>query len=191
MGVNELDPQYLGHLSIPNRDLRALCELWLAKKGTRLMPGRSDFDPGDIPGRLWPMVMMVDVCRGDAGIRFRYRRVGMSFVDALGHDPTGMFLDEVLPAQSEHAEYVIGLYLRMVAKRRPIYSENLFTLAGDAQAKLTRRLILPLSRDGATVDMALAAHVFEYDVPRIQEMRRDSPARVQEIVTDSPVPLTD
>lgn len=191
MGVNELDPQYLGHLSIPNRDLRALCELWLAKKGMRLMPGRSDFDPGDIPGRLWPMVMMMDVCRGADGIRFRYRRVGMSFVDALGHDPTGLYLDEVLPARSEHTEYVIGLYRRVVARRCPIYSENLFTLAGDTRAKVTRRLILPLSRDGATVDIVLVGHVFEYDMPRIQAMWRDGPARAREIVTDGTVPRTE
>jgi hypothetical protein len=177
-----MDPQYLGHLSIPNDDLRALCELWLAKKGTRLMPGRSDFDPGDIPGRLWPMVMMLDVCRDDDRIRFRYRRVGMRFVDAFGRDPTGLFMDDVLPAPSEHGEYVIGLYLQAVTTRRPIYSENIFTVIEGAYPKLTRRLILPLSRDGETVDMALVGHAFEYDLSRLRAMRRDAPALVREVV---------
>lgn len=137
-GEPETEPQYLGHLSIPNDDLRALCEVWLAKKGARPMPGRSDFDPGDIPGRLWPAVMMLDVCREDFRTRFRYRRVGMRFVDAFGRDPTDLFLDDVLP----------------------------------------------LSRDGETVDMALVGHAFDYDLPRLRTMRRDAPALVREIVAE-------
>ncbi len=72
----------------------------------------------------------------------------------------------------------------MVTTRRPIYSENIFTVRGDASPKLTRRLILPLSRDGETVDMALAGHAFEYDLPRLRKLRRDARALVREVVAD-------
>ncbi len=107
------------------------------------------------------MVMMLDACRDDDRIRFHYRRVGMRFVDA------------------------VGLYLQAVTTRRPICSENIFTVIEGAYPKLTRRLILPLSRDGETMDMALAGHAFEYDLPRLRAMRRDAPALVREVVADS------
>ncbi|HTZ77557.1 MAG TPA: PAS domain-containing protein [Stellaceae bacterium] len=170
--------------SIKSADLLALYELWLARRRGRRVPGRADFDPGDIPGRLWPLVMMVDVCREPERIRFRYRRVGMSFVEALGRDPTGLFLDEVLAVQTPHADYVAGLYLRMIADRRPIYSENIFTVDGKARGKLTRRLLLPLSRDGEEVDMAMVGHVFEYDPSWASAPRSATLPSVQEILPD-------
>ena len=184
-----MDAQYLGHLSIPNGNLRTLCALWLARRAGRLMPSRSDFGPGDIPAPLWPMVMMLDVCRAADRTRFRYRRVGMSFVDAVGRDPTGMFLDEVMPTPSAHTDFVTGLYLRAATRQCPIYSENLFTWNGKVGSKLTRRLILPLSRDGAAVDMLLAGHVFDYDLPQVLAMRGKAPPRVQEIVPNDTLSL--
>jgi len=180
-----VNAQYLGHLSIPNRNLRTLCELWLAKRGSRPLPSRSEFGPGDIPAALWPMVMMLDVCRAQDRVRFRYRRVGMSFVEAVGSDPTGMFLDEVLPTPSAHTDFVSGLYLRAATRGCPIYSENLFTWGGRTGAKLTRRLILPLSHDGVEVAMLLAGHVFDYDTQQVLAMRASTAPRALEIVPNS------
>jgi hypothetical protein len=44
---------------------------------------------------------------------------------------------------------------------RPIYTENIFALSGQAVPMRTKRVSLPMSYDGDTVDVALAGHVFE------------------------------
>ena len=44
-----------------------------------------------------------------------------------------------------------------------MYTENVFVLRhGQSDPMSTRRVSLPLSRDGVTVDRVLAAHVFDY-----------------------------
>lgn len=143
--------------------LQFVYEYWLSKRRGRLMPSRADLDPTELPVKLWPIIMLLDVVREGGRIRFRYRRVGGEFVREFGRDPTGGFLDEALPVRAGFRDYVVGMYQELVACRWPIYSENRFGLGGQLLARLTKRLSLPLSSDGTTVDMALACHVFEYD----------------------------
>ena len=127
------------------------------------MPSRTDIDPLEIKGAIWPHIMMLDVvCEGDT-LRFRYRRIGAVFSGALGQDPTGKFIDEVLPDKTGYQEYILGIYREIVERRKPMYTENTFELTGQMLPMLTKRLSLPLSNDGFTVNMMLAAHVFQYD----------------------------
>lgn len=127
------------------------------------MPSRADLDPTELPGRLWPNITLLDVIRDDGRLRFRYRRVGGEFVKALGHDPTGRFFDDVLPARAGYRDYVIGIYSQVALSGVPLYAESTFMLDGQTVPMLTRRVVLPLSRDGKGVDMILAGHTFEYD----------------------------
>lgn len=126
------------------------------------MPCRADIDPVEIPGDIWPHMMLLDVLWQGRVPRFRYRRVGEVFWRALGQEPTGRFVDEVLPETAGYRGYVVGIYEEMTVRRRAMYTENIFTLDGQAVPMLTKRVSLPLSRDGETVDMVLAGHVFEY-----------------------------
>jgi hypothetical protein len=125
------------------------------------MPRRSDIDPLEIPGDLWPHTMLLDVLWREGVPRFRYRRVGQIFWRALGQEPTGRFVDEVLPDTAGYRDYVNGVYAEMATCRRPMYTENIFTLDGQAVPMLTKRVSLPLSNDGETVNMAFAGHVFD------------------------------
>jgi hypothetical protein len=146
---------------LDNADLQALLDYWLAKRGDHAMPSRADLDPLDLPAPLWPRITLFDVVQGEDGPRFRYRRVGAVFVQAFGWDPTGRFLDDVLPVGSRQRDYVVGLYRDVVAVRKPVYSENTSWRDGAQQPhRWTQRLALPLSNDGDVVDMILAAHVF-------------------------------
>ena len=129
--------------------------------GSRALPRRADLDALEIPVRLWPHIMVVAVIRVGSGTRFRYRRAGGEFVAAFGRDPSGGFLDDTLPVRGGYRDCVIGLYARVVLRRRASYSENTFTLAGQATPRLARRLILPLSNDGGEVDTLFTAHFFE------------------------------
>lgn len=126
------------------------------------MPSRADIDPAEIPAAIWPNTMLLDVLWHGATPRFRYRRVGEVFWRALGQEPTGRFIDEVLPETAGYRVYVVGIYTEMAKRRRPMYTENVFTLEGQAVPMLTKRVSLPLSYDGERVDMVLAGHVFEY-----------------------------
>jgi hypothetical protein len=142
--------------------LRRLYEYWRAQRKDRLLPARRDIDPVEIPAEIWPHTMLLDVVWDSRCPRFRYRRVGDVFWRALGQEPTGRYLDEVLPETAGYRRYVLEIYTEMAIRRRPMYTENIFTLDGQAVPMLTKRVSLPLSQNGETVDMALAGHVFEH-----------------------------
>jgi len=152
---------------LPDPHLDALYRYWSSQRNGRAMPSRADIDPLEIPGEIWPHTMLLDVLWRDGRPRFRYRRVGDVFWRALGQEPTGRLIDEVLPETAGYRDYILGIYREMATRRCAIYTENIFTLDGQAVPMLTRRVSLPLSTDGIAVDMALAGHVFEHDrLPR-------------------------
>lgn len=142
--------------------LDSLYRYWMSRRQGRAMPARRDIDPTEIPGAIWPHIMIVDVEHGGDAPRFRYRRVGAVFWRALGQEPTGKYVDEVLPETASYREYVLGIYNEVVAQRRGLYTENIFTLDGQSIPMLTKRVSLPLSADGEKVEMILGGHVFEY-----------------------------
>lgn len=148
---------------IGDTGLAFLYQYWCRKKRGHVLPGRADIDPTEIPGKLWPSLMLLDVLRDGGAIRFRYRLVGTSFTHAFARDPTHEFVDEALPTRAGYRDYIVNMYLELVAAKKAIYSENLFALDGQPVPMVTKRLSLPLASDGDTVDMALAAHTYEHD----------------------------
>lgn len=124
----------------------------------------EDIDPIELPKAVQPNLMLLDVLpTPDGPPRFRYCRVGGVFWRAGGNDPTGRYVDEILPRTAGYRDYVVGIYQEMAATRRPMYTENFFILHhGQSDPMSTKRVSLPLSRDGENVAMALAAHVFDY-----------------------------
>jgi hypothetical protein len=147
---------------LPDERLERLYQHWLGKRRGRAMPSRADIDPLEIPTEIWPYTMLLDVVWENGVPRFRYRRVGDVFWRLAGREPTGLFIEDVLPEKAGYRRYVIGIYQEMVARRMAIYTENSFTLAGRGTEMLTRRVSLPLSSDGEAVNMVLAGHVFEH-----------------------------
>jgi hypothetical protein len=143
--------------------LALLYRYWRGKKRGDLLPRRADIDPTELPGTLWPSLMLLDVVGAPGAIRFRYRLVGTAFTHAFARDPTHEFVDEALPTRSGYRDFIVNMYLELVRIRKPIYSENLYALDGQPMPMVTKRLSLPLSSDGAAVDMAMAAHAYEYD----------------------------
>ena len=141
--------------------LERLYHLWRGKCAGRAMPSRADIDPLEIPGEIWPYTMLLDVAWEGERPRFRYRRVGEIFWRD-GHEPTGKYIDEALPRKAGYRDYVVGIYEEMARSGKPLYSESSFTLEGRAEPMLIKRVSLPLSGDGARVNMALAGHVFEH-----------------------------
>lgn len=165
-----------GEATIADARLRALFDYWAGKRGERAMPARADLDPLEIP-TLLPIIGLVDVL--DGGARFRYRLVGTEIVDVAGHDPTGRFLDEVLP-DSGYADYLIGLFREVTRERRPLYGESDFHGQGHIERRV-RRLLMPLSRDGRSVDMIFGGQVAVASRPGAQTPGNDDGGPFHEI----------
>src|ERR1043165_9877038 len=122
-----------------NGTLFALHNYWLKKRGTRHMPARKDIEPLEIASLL-PYVLLLDVHDG----RLHYRLAGSATVELFGRDPTGKFLDEILP----EARYKIAArsYVIVLEQGRPLISRSKFIAGSGATAMITR-LVLPLSDD--------------------------------------------
>jgi hypothetical protein len=148
------------HITHP--DLRLLYEYWLGKCRSRPMPGRPDIDPTELPGRLWEHLTLIDVVHDAASMRFRYRLIGEGLIEALGRNPTGGYFDTTLPHEGGYRAYVIDVYRTVVETRKPYYTASTYTLAAQSVPMLTKRVVLPLSADGRTVNMTLSGHYFEY-----------------------------
>lgn len=135
---------------------RLAYEYWQEKRRGGRLPGRADIDPVEIPAIL-PWVNLIDLLREEGRLVLRHRLVGTAIVEALGRELTGLRFDQFY-SPAALAEYV-DLAERVAAERRPrlvrsrSYQEGRKHLAYDL-------LILPLARDGATVDMFLV--VFDF-----------------------------
>ena len=173
--------------AIGDERLHSLYHYWLDKRQGRTMPGRADLDPLEIPGRLWPHVMLLEVIPGPAGPRFRYRRAGAVFWRALGREPTGLHLDEVVPEVAGYRDYVLGIYRETFQRRLPMYTENQLILRDHPQPVTVKRVTLPLSSDGKTIDRVMTGHVFEHE-----QMACDwDGSRVHELKECARIVLTD
>jgi hypothetical protein len=144
------------------QDFLLLLGYWRGKRSGRLMPRRADIDPTELPGRLWPRLMLIDVLRDGDRNRLRYRLLGGDVIRALGRDPTGEYLDEAISPKAVYRDYIIKIPYDVVERRRPLYTVNILTLPGQTLPMTTKRLTLPLSNDGTSVNMLMSAHIYEY-----------------------------
>ena len=101
------------------------------------MPARADIDPVEMPVRLLPCLMLVDVVPDER--RFVYRLVGTGEVEVRGNDPTGKSVIEGFFGTT--VEDALSWYTRCVETNgRYITEETIF---------------LPLSDDGVNVNMIM------------------------------------
>ena len=121
------------------------------------LPGRQHLDPLSIPALL-PNIWLVDVVRGP--FRLRYRLVGTRIVDGLGADFTGQWFDEAHPdfgpAGRTYQDYLRVVEQKEVSWRR---GKPIFMAYAEACVEI-ERILLPLARDGQTVDMIIAITIF-------------------------------
>ena len=118
-----------------------------------VIPGRQHFDPLAI-APLLPSIWLVDVVRPP--IRFRYRLVGTRIVEALGQEVTGQWLDEAHPDFGPNLRSYQD-YVSVAEEKRPSWRRGkpIFMAYAEACVAL-ERLLLPLARDGSTVDLIAA-----------------------------------
>jgi hypothetical protein len=129
---------------------------WLAKRGSRTMPARRDFDPGDIPALL-PYLMIV----GKAGAQLRYRLVGTAVVHMIGHDATGTAVGSYLAAPAQAAE-ARAVFERVFTGAKPVFATGEFILKSGASLALSL-LALPLSSNGTIVSMTISTLISRFN----------------------------
>jgi hypothetical protein len=126
-----------------------LYSYWLSKRGARIMPARSDINPVDIP-LLLPYLMIVE----RAGDQFRYRLMGSAIVRGVGYDATGGNVGSYMVAPETAAE-ARAIFRRAFSTARPVFATGEFIFKSGAHFNMSL-LTLPLSEDGAVVNMSIS-----------------------------------
>lgn len=135
---------------------RAIADYLAAKAPPGRLPGRQHIDPLELAAHL-RFINLIDVVEGPDGLRFRFRLMGTEQVQANGRDFSGYFCDEIL-APADLA-WVTRRMTAAATTRRPDYAERVLPHPGRDHVRY-RRVLFPLARDGRTVDMLLAIHVY-------------------------------
>ncbi|MEZ5832318.1 MAG: PAS domain-containing protein [Dongiaceae bacterium] len=127
----------------------ALYQYWNARRGVHSMPSRADIDPLEM--RQWlPRITLVDVASDSK--TFTYRLVGTQIVDLLGFNPIGQSIESAWP--EEGAAMLLTGYREAVQTRAPVFCQQVCEWRDDQQPTAWA-VRLPLSSDGAEVDMVL------------------------------------
>lgn len=134
------------------RHLPAITELhqyWLSRRLGRVMPRRADIDPADV-ATLLPHIALVDI--EYEPFRVRYRVVGTKMVEYVGHDFTGLYLDELKFSKPDE---LLALYRRATVERAPTF-RTMAWRSPDGGVWALENAILPLSEDDVRVTQCLA-----------------------------------
>jgi hypothetical protein len=134
-------------------DLKRLYDFWLAQRGARIAPPRAPFDPVTLRYVLGNL-LLIDVLHDP--VRFRYRLCGTNIVQRVGFDLTGKFVDE--HPEPQFREFALRTYRSVVSAGAPIH--GLRNQVFDGRTRRYEVLVLPLSGDGAAIDMIIVAMKF-------------------------------
>lgn len=132
---------------------RAL-KYWQGLAGERKFPRRGEVTHQSA-GDLWDHLFMVEVA-ADA-MEYRYTMAGAVLCSALGRDPTGEKVAEVLPGGM--GARTVFLHQAAVGLKGPVDDANKWTRP-DGTEILYRSILLPLSDDGQSVNGLLGAFSF-------------------------------
>jgi hypothetical protein len=129
--------------------IRGIYHYWDSKRRGRRMPSRADIDPVEIPTYL-ANVILVDMQHYP--LRLRYRLVGTDIVRKRGFDPTGKNVGDAFFGPD--AESVLHHY-RAIAERRVVRFIDAPFVEPRGWYVYSERIMMPLSDDDETVNMAL------------------------------------
>jgi PAS domain len=137
--------------------IAALYRYWLSiRPAHAAFPGRQHFDP-TAAKKFIPNIYLLDVTHNP--LRVRVRLMGSENVRLMDHDPTGQWLGEGFRPnfynEPTYAQYRAAAEGGMVAYHRGLPVSH---IAG--HFVIAERLLLPLAKNGKTVDMVLGFAVY-------------------------------
>ena len=133
-------------------DLLELFALWQKKRGKRVMPSRSDFNPWEFR-KLLPTVQLYDVGRVEG--TYRVRLVGSTIVALCGRDNTGKPPGHGLPESD--ARSIVEVLNLVVRRRAPLFGRGRVHWLTGKDHRRYEGCVLPLSDDGVSVNIVLCA----------------------------------
>lgn len=135
--------------------LGRLHDYWRGKCAGRAMPARADIDPLEM--REWLGNLLLVEFFGSLE-RYKVRIDGTNLIAFGGGDRTGKG-SETLTSNEERA-LILGQYQPVFERGETAYFETRFT---NSEGRFLReqKLLLPLSNDGATVNMVLAGIYYQ------------------------------
>ena len=144
-------------LAFERPELKALLEIWEARRRGRLLPSRADFDPLDLKPHLGHL-LLTDVER--APLRFRYRLLGTTITEILRRDATGRYFEEIYAGRL--LRELFDAFSRVVETRAPL---RIFSTTGHPRNDIYVYdcVLLPLSADGESVNMVLGEMRFTFE----------------------------
>jgi hypothetical protein len=136
-------------------DLAGLFQLWETKRGTRTLPARTDFDPTEFR-RLLPNILLLDILPPPD--LYRVRLSGGAVNDFYRRNITGLTPREYMGPEA--AQAISSLIETILTTRQPVFRAGRTYWQADKSYKRFENCMLPLGRDGETVDMLLVAIKF-------------------------------
>jgi len=138
-----------------NPKIARFFDYWLSIKPARGLPGRQHFDPLDIAD-IMPRIWMLDVLRDP--LRYRYRLAGTKEVATLQREVTGLMFDEVHPHLRGTGE-AFGRLDEVALRGVATYRHGRVVAIHHKEHLDVENCVVPLARDGWTVDIILACSV--------------------------------
>lgn len=136
--------------TVTDDSLRRLYVYWNDKRGPRPFPARRDIDPLEFAYVLgW--VALLDVSYSP--MRFRFRLYGSELAHRIGLDLTGTYADQ--HPNREFATMLQQGWQEVVDRREPAAAR--YDRLVDNRKQPWQAVRMPLSSDGTTIDMLLAA----------------------------------
>jgi hypothetical protein len=134
--------------------LQAFFAYWDRLRRGRAWPQRHDVDPLDIEPVILPHIVLIDSVPelGD----FRYRLVGTGVVERTGSELRGMLVTE---SAAEAADALCEAMRLVVGDGKPRHVAHGYAGPVDGY-RAVERVIAPLSRQGAGIDMLIGAAAF-------------------------------
>jgi hypothetical protein len=130
-------------------------DYWMLIKPATGLPGRQHFDPLDIPN-IMPRVWMLDILREP--LRYRYRLAGTKEVETLQREVTGQMFDDVHPHLRGDGE-AFGRFDAIARRGVATYRYGRIVALHHKKHLNVENCMVPLARDGKTVDMIVACSV--------------------------------
>ena len=128
-----------------------LYQWWREGVDAGRLRGRQDLDPGRFT-KLLPRLALIDVLQRDP-LDLRYRLAGTEIFFKSGRDPTGKRFADIY--SGPYLAEAFETYRGVIDSARPYTSTRTYTREKEGGFLTYKRLLLPLARDGETVDVVL------------------------------------
>ena len=160
-------------VEIVSLGLKRLLNDWEDRRRGRAFPSRADFDPSDLKYILGNL-SLVDVAYNP--LRFRYRVYGTNLSERTGKEMTNKSVDDLPDATG--AIRVKSHFIEVVESRAPTVFAGYHRFQDTGMPSDCEALMLPLSSDGAVIDMLMTAVVWDVEWPKAYLSPDHVPTRI-------------